>query len=123
MAARQSKLSKARGKLQSKLRQLEPMQALLQQSLQREHDLIEARAQELTEWYREQADKSAEAGAHLQAEVLRHSCAADQWRHEALAHRDGIAYLERGLNRWRIAALALGAAAIILGGLLGNALL
>lgn len=148
MSARKSKVAKARAALQSrlaqvpaKIRELDQARVLLQEATNREHELIEARANELVEdlysrLSREQAEVShlrIERGQALgKVDILRKQLAQvdDTFaqkvsRQAATIHRLGTEIDKRDgdVVFWRNVALSLGTLAIIFGGLLGNQLL
>jgi len=151
MSARKSKVAKARAALQShlarvpaKLRELDQARALLQEATNREHELIEARANELVEDLRGQLTRAQSDVEHLRGQrgealgkldqtraTLRD--AAEYTRQDRQLIRSQAATIHRldteigkyvgDITFWHNVALSLGSLAIIFGGLLGNQLL
>ena len=148
MSARKSKVAKARAALQSRLaqvpakvRELDQARALLQEATNREHELIEARANELVEDLYSKLNKEQAEVEHLRVErgqalgkvdILRKqlaqvddSFAQKVSRQAATIHRPDTenTKLDGDVTFWRNVALTMGTLAIIFGGLLGNQLL
>lgn len=144
MSARKSKVAKARAALQSrlatvpaKIRELDQATALMREATRREHELIEARANELVEDLRDELTRAQGEIEHLRVargvalgDADRYRGQRDAWndnvqRQRATIHRLGteVEYQEGNARTWRNVALALGTLAIIFGGLLGNQLL
>lgn len=148
MSARKSKVAKARAALQSrlatvpaKIRELDQATALLQEATRREHELIEARANELVEDLRDELEREQADVAHLRSErgiilgdkdkLSRQLALADeQFRQKITRQAAAIHRLDtlveqciRDTALWRNVALTMGTLAIIFGGLLGNQLL